>query len=864
MKRYTLIALCVLSCCLAARADHITGGEMFYTYLGVLGGQHQYEVTLRFYMRCHSGRMFNNPTVVSVFDKATNQRITSLSTPLASQETISIGDPNPCITNPPMVCYEIGTYHFKLSLPGNVAGYIVSSMVNYRINGIDNLTSGYSQIGATYTAQIPGSGQVQDGPQNNSAHFVGSDLVIICADNSFSYSFAAEDKDGDELRYSFCAAYQSGTNSQGGPPLPPPYESVPYGSGFNSSAPLGGRVQINPATGLITGVAPKAGVYVVTVCVDEVRAGRVIATQRKDLQINIAACTIAGAMLEPEYLLCRDSKTLAARNLSNSPLIKTYDWHVLSPGGDILYSSTDATLNYTFADTGTYSLRLIINKADQCSDSSTAPVRVYPGFTPDFSFSGVCLNKPTQFTDKTVSPYGRVTYWDWNLGPGATGTTGPSASVTYNSVGSKSVTLSVADSKGCKDKVTKQVNIMDKPPLSMRFRDTLICVGDAVQLEAIGGGTCTWTPGTAMSDANTATPTVTPTATTTYKVTLNDNGCLASDSVRVRVTDHVELRAMADTTICSGDPIQLRCQSDGFRYAWTPAAQLQDATLARPVATTPTTTTYRVTAYIGGCSATDEVVVTTVPYPKVSAGTDTTICFGARTQLNGTTDGSSLSWTPAATVSSASLPNPVVAPTATTAYVLTARDNRGCPKPAHDTVVITVLPEIKAFAGRDTAVLVGQQVQFRATGGVAYEWSPAYALSSTNVADPVGIYDAPVDAIRYRVLVYDEAGCVDSTSILVRVFKTGPEVFVPTAFTPNGDGRNDVLRPIAAGMQQIEYFRVFNRWGQLVFSTTRSGEGWDGRIGGKEQGSAVYVWELRAVDYLGAPYVRKGTVTLIR
>ena len=864
MKRYTLIAFCMLCCCLAAKADHITGGEMFYTYLGLSGGMHNYDVTLRFYMRCNSGRQFNNPAVVSIFDKATNQRVNSISVPLADQSMIGITDPNPCITNPPRVCYEIGTYHFKLSVPANDAGYIVASMVNYRINGIDNLSPGYSQIGATYTANIPGTSSVQNGPQNNSAHFVGSDLVIICADNSFSYSFAAEDKDGDELRYSFCAAYQSGTNSQGGPPLAPPYESVPYGSAFNASTPLGSKVQINPTTGLITGVAPRSGVYVVTVCVDEVRNGKVIATQRKDLQINIASCTIAGAMLEPEYLLCRDSKTLSAKNLSTSPLIKTYDWQVLNPQGALLHTSTNPTLSYTFADTGTYSLRLIINKADQCSDSTSAPVRVYPGFTPDFSYSGVCLNKPTQFTDKTTSPYGRVTYWNWDLGSNATGTMGPSASATYTSTGPKTVTLSVADSKGCRDEVTKQVNIMDKPPLTMRFRDTLICVGDAVQLEAIGGGTCTWVPGASMTGANTATPTVSPTTTTTYKVTLNDNGCLASDTVRVRVTDHVNLKAMADTTICSGDAVQLRCQSDGFRYAWTPAGQLNNAAAPHPIATTRTTTTYQVTAHIGGCSATDEVVVTTVPYPQVNAGVDTTICFGAQTQLNGSSDGSSVAWTPGATVSNASSRTPVVSPQATTAYILTARDNQGCPKPASDTVIITVLPEIQAFAGRDTAVLVGQKVQFRASGGVAYQWSPAYALSTTNAPDPVGIYDEAVDAIRYRVLVYDEAGCVDSTAITVRVFKTGPEVFVPTAFTPNGDGRNDILRPIAAGMQQIEYFRVFNRWGQLVFSTRRSGEGWDGRIGGKEQGSAVFVWEVRAVDHLGAPYIRKGTVTLIR
>jgi gliding motility-associated-like protein len=114
------------------------------------------------------------------------------------------------------------------------------------------------------------------------------------------------------------------------------------------------------------------------------------------------------------------------------------------------------------------------------------------------------------------------------------------------------------------------------------------------------------------------------------------------------------------------------------------------------------------------------------------------------------------------------------------------------------------------------------------------------------------------------VNVYNESDCVDSAFITVKIFRTVPQVFVPTAFTPNGDGRNDRIRPIAVGIKKIEYFSVFNRWGQLVFHTTVNGEGWDGRIKGKEQGTAVFVWIVKAVDYLGNEFFAKGTVTLIR
>jgi gliding motility-associated-like protein len=137
-------------------------------------------------------------------------------------------------------------------------------------------------------------------------------------------------------------------------------------------------------------------------------------------------------------------------------------------------------------------------------------------------------------------------------------------------------------------------------------------------------------------------------------------------------------------------------------------------------------------------------------------------------------------------------------------------------------------------------------------------------LSATDIANPVAIFNAPLDGQLYKVLVANEAGCADSANITVKVFEGGPYVFVPNAFTPNYDGRNDKLRPIAVGMQRIEQFIIYNRWGQMVFSTTKNGEGWDGAIGGQIQGAGVYVWLVKAIDYNGKAHFRKGTVALIR
>ena len=226
--------------------------------------------------------------------------------------------------------------------------------------------------------------------------------------------------------------------------------------------------------------------------------------------------------------------------------------------------------------------------------------------------------------------------------------------------------------------------------------------------------------------------------------------------------------------------------------------------------------------------------------------------------------GSSFTWSPLSSLTNANRLSTVADPIGTTPYVLTVRDTIGCPKPNRDTVVVRVLPKINAFAGNDTAVVVGQPLQFQASGGVRYLWSPSTWLNKTDIPNPVAIYSEDVENITYKVDVFNEANCVDSAYVSVKIFKTNPQVFVPTAFTPDGDGKNDLFRPIAVGISRIEYFRVFNRWGELVFSTTVNGKGWDGKIRGKDQGTGTFVWLVRGSDYTGKTFFAKGTVTLIR
>lgn len=870
MKRLSLVSILLLALSLTIRASHITGGEMYYRYIGISNGVYQYEVTLKLFQRCGSGRQFPNPTIISIFDKTTNNRVIDLTVPITNTTNISITNPDPCITNPPAVCYDVAFYTFPVSLPASAQGYVLASQVNFRINGINNLASGYNNIGATYTAEIPGTAAAGDGPVNNSAVFTGSDLVVVCGNNNFSYSFAAQDADGDELRYFFCEAYASSVGSGGGayPTLPPPFPPVPYGAPFAEDAPLGPAVQVNSTTGLITGIAPAAGIYVVTVCVDEMRNGVLIARQRKDIQINIADCDIASATLLPEYMLCRNTQTITIANQSTSPLIVTSDWEFFDNTNTLIYSTTGPTATYTFPAIGLYTVKLVINRGQGCTDSTTALVRVFPGFIPDFSSNGICFTRPTLFNDNTTSVYGVPNSWTWDFGETSTTTDISSLqnpTYTYPLMGIKSVRLIATDTRGCRDTVYKDITIIDKPPINLAFRDTLICINDNLPLQASGSGNFSWTPLVNIINPNTATPTVSPTTTTTYYVELEDDGCRNRDSVRVRVVSFVTLQAMADTIICRGDTIQLRAVSDGLHYLWSPAAQFIDPTLQNPFAfTNNAITNYQVTAIIGGCSASDNVIVTTIPYPVVNAGPDFTICYNAKAQLNGITDGSSWQWSPVNLVSNPTILNPVSYPPRTTNYVLTAFDTKGCPKPSRDTITVTVLPKMRVSAGKDTAVVVGQPLQLTATGGVNYDWIPATYLSAADIPNPVATFPSASSGIQYKVIAYNPQGCKDSAFITIKVFKTKPTIFVPSAFTPNNDGKNDLLRPIAVGIKNIEYFNIYNRWGQLLFSTQVNGKGWDGKINGAIQSTGTFVWTVKATDYTGKAYFQKGVVTLIR
>ena len=353
-----------------------------------------------------------------------------------------------------------------------------------------------------------------------------------------------------------------------------------------------------------------------------------------------------------------------------------------------------------------------------------------------------------------------------------------------------------------------------------------------------------------------------------YTVTVKDqNNCIITKNVAVRLNNNLTFSKGNDTTICEGGSARLIATSNATVFTWTPATALNNSSIANPLASPTTTTEYTVTASLEGCNVSGKIRVIVNPTPIPNAGADADICFGQNARLSAS-GGTSYQWTPSTYLSSATIPDPtVIEPQQTTQYRLQVKDANGCTSLITDDVLVKITPPIKVIVSpKDSIVADGDRIQLNATSiGTSYSWTNPVTLSNPNIPNPIAAI--PVGSIgniyTYTVTANTPAGCSGTASITLKVYK-GPDIYVPTGFTPNDDGKNDKFYPLSVGIKKINYFRVFNRWGQMVFSGTTLNDGWDGKLGGSEQPGGVYVWIVQATTRDDRVIIKKGTVMLIR
>jgi gliding motility-associated-like protein len=879
--KITLLSFIFLITTLCGYSRHITGGEMRYDLLSSTPFTRTFRITLVLFRdeNC-TGNCADMPSFVriGIFNNDNNEpyngpgTLPTLDANLNRTEVLPIINIPRCIVSAPNLNYTAGYYAIVVTLKNNIGGYTAAYQTCCRIENINNITvePGTNGAGATYSTIIPGSDFNNVPILDNSPKFEKG-ISILCFNKEFTLDFSASDQDGDRLVYSLVSAYDGGTaqNASNITPSLPPYGGLDYSSGFSGLKPLGNRAVINAQTGIITGIAPEAGRYVVSVSVKAYRNSVLLTTHRKDFIITVAECDFASANLNSSYINC-ENYTIDFTNITPSPLNETFSWNFGDPASGVSNVSNLENPTHIFSGAGSYGVQYIVNPGTGCADTVTAQVKIYPGFFPEIASNNPsCKGKPVLLRDLTRTNFGVVNNWHWDFGlNNATNDTSNirNPQFVFQDTGTFTASLIVGTNLGCVDTVYKTIKIVKSPTLKAT-NDTLICSADFLQLTATCDipGNFTWTPNYNINNTSVPNPIIHPSVNTVYYLNFIDAvGCIALDTVKVNVVDFVTLNAAIDTTICLTDTIKLRVESNGLLYHWTPENVIENPIVKEPLAIPRAMlTTFYVQGNIGSCFARDSIKVKTVPYPIPNAGNDTSICWGTNATLHAS-GGVFYSWSPTNFLSDTTSPNPtVINPNpGFIDFVVTVRDVNGCPKPVKDIVRLNINRIIADAGPRDTALAQNQPLYLHATGSTNYLWTPVTQwLNNPFIADPIS---TPQDNIEYVVKVSNSIGCFDTDTINVRYYKVEPDFYIPNAFTPNGDGLNDVIKPIAIGMKTIDKFIVLNRWGQTMFSTTRTGKGWDGKINGITQTTGTYIYYIEGKKFNNQAISTKGTFLLIK
>ena len=268
------------------KATHIVGGEMNYTCLG----NDQYEITLTIFRDCFNGdpnAWFDNPASIGIFDRE-NQLLQEVLIPLMNNDTLNPVLSGECFVVPPNVCVHTTTYRTTINLPPIIGGYQLAYQRCCRNQTIVNIVEPLA-TGASYGVTISEQALLEC---NSNPKFQEWPPLYICVDQPISFDQSAIDLDGDSIVYRLCTPLQGANQTipQPQPPNPPPYQEItwidpPYNvDNMLNGAPGGEPLQIDPETGLLTGLPNTIGQFVVGICIEEYRAGQLISTTRRDFQ----------------------------------------------------------------------------------------------------------------------------------------------------------------------------------------------------------------------------------------------------------------------------------------------------------------------------------------------------------------------------------------------------------------------------------------------------------------------------------------------------------------------------------------------------------------------------------------------------
>lgn len=487
-----------------------------------------------------------------------------------------------------------------------------------------------------------------------------------------------------------------------------------------------------------------------------------------------------------------------------------------------LVNSTPATYTVTYSTTGA------------CPLSGSTTVVVLPSPVITANSPTVC---PAETATLTASGASTYTWTGSNLG--ATNGTTVTAQVVTPGV----YTITGTDLAGCTGTGTTSISI--KPPLVITANTPSICPGETATLTASGASTYTWT-GSNLGTTSGATVTAHATVPGTYTVTAtNQAGCMGTNTTSIFIKPLPDV-TVNSASVCPGEAATLNANASltGGTYSWFPGNQNTASITEVPVSSGSYTVVYT----LDGCSDTATTSVTIFALSALSVNSGS-VCPGETIILTASTSigGGTFSWLPGAKTTSSVTEAPEASSSYTVQYV-----QNGCSVSTVANVHVFTVPDI-TLAASALAVAPMDEISVTASGSGTYVWN-------TGATGPV--LDLKIgQSSTFCATITSVDGCKNNACIDI-VVKEESTLYVPNAFTPNGDDINDEFHVASYNLSEFD-LKIFNRWGQLLFQTNDPLKGWDGSFKGQTV-AGVYVFILKAKGNDGSEYRKSGHITLLQ
>ena len=397
-----------------------------------------------------------------------------------------------------------------------------------------------------------------------------------------------------------------------------------------------------------------------------------------------------------------------------------------------------------------------------------------------------------------------------------------------------------------------------------------------------GNYTFTWNPSTYLDNAAIQDPTSTPQGDIMYYVTITDGGiCDTEDSIIISTRAPLVTTVKSDTTMCEGQAYQLGA-TGGDIYAWTPTGDLTNPNASNPVATPNSTTQYTVMIQdaLYGCTVYEDLTININQLPQPLFSVDTVCLEDFSAFINQSQNGTGdivewhWDWGDGNNYVSTSFEAGVdyrYAISGNKTITLTVVDDKGCVNVYSGTAYVKSKPTADYTTNPiNMEVLVGAQMQFNDISNGSISWLYYFdgigGADTTTLQNPIHVFDSRGQYAVYQVVTNNES-CTDTVVYNIDVIED-PQLNAPTAFSPNNDGVNDVIYAKALGVDLSHpdnnfSFKMFNRWGKLVFETNNINVGWNGEFNGDEQPVGTYVYVIEASTPEDEVMI-KGNISLIR